>query len=52
LLGAVLLAIVTAESIEELHAWSSDHDDVPRLLSPSERGIAIAALHRREAALR
>jgi len=52
LLGAVLLAIETAESIEDLHAWSSDHDDVPHLLSPAERRIAIAALHRREAALR
>jgi hypothetical protein len=45
------LAIDMAASIEDLHAWSSDHDDVPGLLLPSERRIAIAALHRREAVL-
>jgi hypothetical protein len=51
LLAVVLLAIETAASIEDLHAWSSEHDDVPHLLSPAERRIAIAALHRREATL-
>jgi hypothetical protein len=40
-----------AASIEDLHAWSNEHDDVPALLAPVERRIAIAALHSREAEL-
>jgi len=51
MLGAILLAIDMATSLDELHAWSSDHDNLPHLLRPAERRIAIAALHRRETTL-
>jgi len=51
LLATILLAIDMAASIEDLHAWSNEHDDVPALLAPVERRIAIAALHSREAEL-
>ena len=47
----MLLAIEMAASIDDLRAWSVEHDDVPGLLLPVERRIAIDALHRREAEL-
>lgn len=49
LLGAILLAIAVADTVNDLAHWWEQHKPALRLLSPGELAIAVAAKDRAKA---